>query len=113
MSKKISYWQTGFELIVSSWWLILFLLVSGFIYDRAMAQLEQETVRLQGRVADLQMQIHTAQIKKQEMQSHLNMWNSPTVLECALIHRLGLIPKGYVKVCFSQEPSPSIEEPAR
>lgn len=100
MAKQISYWQASFELLVSSWWLILFLLISGFIYDRAIVQLTQETTRLQNRVTDLQLQIQTAQIKRTEMQSHLKAWNSSEVLEYALIHRLGLIPKGFAKVCF-------------
>lgn len=110
MVKKISYWQTAFELLVSSWWLILFLLISGFIYDRAIVQLEHETTRLQNRVMNLHMQIQTAQLQKTEMQAHLNAWNSPKVLEYALIHRLGLVPQGYSKVCFAPQSSSSVVE---
>lgn len=110
MINKASYLHVIFEFLVASWWVILFLLITGFIYDRAVAQLQREELRLQNRVSELQTQIHVAQIKKQDMQLHLYTWNSPEVLEYALIHKLGLIPQNYMKVCFVPQSSNVSEE---
>lgn len=110
MVKKTLYLHAIFEFLISSWWVVVFLLITGFIYDRAVAQLRCEELRLQNRVSELQTQTHLPQIKKQNMQSHLHAWNTPSVLEYALIHKLGLIPQNYIKVCFMPRASQDCSE---
>ncbi|BAE81376.1 conserved hypothetical protein [Chlamydia felis Fe/C-56] len=96
------HWQRFLEeIVVNSWWLILCMLISGFTYDRAIHQLKQEEMRLKNRVSELQAKILCAEEEQKELRLHIQHWDNPAVIESALIRRLGLIPKGYTKVCFS------------
>ncbi|WP_375793306.1 hypothetical protein O1W69_04170 [Chlamydia sp. 12-01] len=96
------HWQKCLEeIVVNSWWLILCMLISGFTYDRAIHELKQEERRLQNRVSGLQEKILYAEKEQKELRLHIQHWDDPAVIESALIRRLGLIPKGYTKVCFS------------
>ncbi|EPJ32605.1 putative membrane protein, partial [Chlamydia psittaci 06-1683] len=57
--------------------------------------------RLQKRVSELQEKIFCAEEEQKELRLHIQCWDNPVVIESALIRRLGLIPKGYTKICFS------------
>ncbi|ETF37968.1 hypothetical protein CpecG_0653 [Chlamydia pecorum MC/MarsBar] len=98
--RKMSWLKLLGETVLNSWWVILSLFIGGFIYDRASIQLKHEELRLKKRVSLLQEQITHAQEKQQSLQQHLCHWNDPIVIESALIQKLGLIPKGYTKICF-------------
>lgn len=96
------HWQKCLdEIVVNSWWLVLCILISGFMYDRAIRELKQEESRLQKRVSELQEKILCAEEEQKELRLHIQHWDNPVVIESALIRRLGLIPKGYTKICFS------------
>ncbi|AFS19435.1 putative membrane protein [Chlamydia psittaci CP3] len=71
------------------------------MYDRAIRELKQEESRLQKRVSELQEKIFCAEEEQKELRLHIQCWDNPVVIESALIRRLGLIPKGYTKICFS------------
>lgn len=92
------------ELVIRSWWLILYLLGGGFVYDRAISQLRAQELRLQQRVFHLKTRLEKAQDKQQALSTHLAFWDNPQVIELALIHKLGLVPKGYEKICFQDQP---------
>ena len=92
------------ELVIRSWWLILYLLGGGFVYDRAISQLRAQELRLQQRVFHLKTRLEKAQNKQQALSTHLAFWYNPQVIELALIHKLGLVPKGYEKICFQDQP---------
>ncbi|WP_348663956.1 hypothetical protein [Chlamydia vaughanii] len=98
---KVAWQKCLEEVVVNSWWLILCMLISGFIYDRAINELKQEETRLQKRANGLQEKIVCAEKEQKELRLHIQYWDDPMVIESALIRRLGLVPKGYTKVCFS------------
>lgn len=99
--QKVAWYKHLEEVIINSWWLILCMLIGGFVYDRAIHELQREELRLQKRVLELQEKIILAEDKQKELRLHIQYWNSPSVMESALICKLGLIPRGYTKVCFS------------
>ncbi|AAF39173.1 hypothetical protein C6H88_01595 [Chlamydia muridarum str. Nigg] len=105
VSKKQTSWF-GYveEIVIRSWWLILYLLGGGFVYDRAISQLHVQELRLQQRVFHLKSRLEEALDKQQEFSTHLASWDNPQVIELALIHKLGLVPKGYEKICFQDPP---------
>ncbi|WP_108896493.1 hypothetical protein [Chlamydia serpentis] len=92
--------------IVNSWWVILSILVSGFIYDRAIQKLHVEELRLQNKVSSLQKEILSAQEEQHQLELHLQHWDDSTIVESALIQRLGLVPKGYIKICITKNKQP-------
>ncbi|MBQ8498440.1 hypothetical protein [Chlamydia sp.] len=102
--KRISWFGYIEEIVIRSWWLILYLLGGGFVYDRAISQLCTQELRLQQRVAHLKARLEEALDQQQEFSTHLASWDNPSVVELALIRKLGLVPKGYEKICF-QDPS--------
>ncbi|ANG66431.1 hypothetical protein [Chlamydia gallinacea] len=99
--QKVTWSKHLEELVLNSWWLILCILIGGFVYDRAIHELRKEELRLQKRASELREKIFLADKKQKELRLHIQHWNSPSVIESALICRLGLIPQGYTKVCFS------------
>ncbi|WP_201456836.1 hypothetical protein [Chlamydia sp. 17-3921] len=110
--QKTSWLKLLGELITSSWWVILSILISGFIYDRAILELRNEEQRLRKRKSLLQTQIIYAQNNQKKLQRHLQFWDHPAVIEAALIQRLGLIPKGYMKIHFAlQQENKNNKEP--
>ncbi|ANH79125.1 hypothetical protein [Candidatus Chlamydia sanziniae] len=96
--QKVPWLRWLEEGVINSWWVILSVLISGFIYDRAIHEVQQEELRLQSRVTLLQEKILKTKEEQIQLQLHLEHWDIPAVIESALIQRLGLIPKGYVKV---------------
>lgn len=88
------------EILVNSWWLVFSLLIGCFIYDRAMQKLLVEEERLRGRVVSLNQKIDKEGQRQEFFLSYIHHWDSPKVVEKALIYRFGLVPKGYVKVCL-------------
>ncbi|EPP38089.1 hypothetical protein [Chlamydia avium] len=107
--QKITWHKHLEEIVVNSWWLILFMLIGGFVYDRAIHELQREELRLQKRVSELQEKIFLAEEKQKKLRLHIQYWDNPAVIESALICRLGLIPKGYTKVCFSSIKTKSMD----
>ena len=99
--QKITWSKHLEELVLNSWWLILCILIGGFVYDRAIHELRKEELRLQKRASELREKIFLADKKQKELRLHIQHWNSPSVIESALICRLGLIPQGSTKECFS------------
>ncbi|WP_100934859.1 hypothetical protein [Candidatus Chlamydia corallus] len=89
------------EAMVNSWWVILSILIGGFVYDRAIQKLHVEELRLQSKVSSLCKEIFSAQEEQRQLQLHLQHWQDSTAIEAALIQRLGLIPKGYMKICIA------------
>ncbi|WP_162471267.1 hypothetical protein [Chlamydia trachomatis] len=98
--KQTSWFRYMEECVIRSWWLILCLLGGGFVYDRAISQLCTQELRLQQRMFHLKSHLKEALEKQQELSAHLASWDDPKVIELALIHKLGLVPKGYEKICF-------------
>ncbi|AAP98336.1 hypothetical protein CpB0405 [Chlamydia pneumoniae TW-183] len=89
------------EVMIKSWWVIFSILIGGFVYDRAIQELRTEELRLQSKVSSLCQDILSAQEKQRQLQLHLQHWQDSAAIEAALIQRLGLIPKGYKKLCVS------------
>lgn len=98
--RKMTWRKCLEEVVINSWWLILCMLIGGFVYDRAMHALKQEEQRLRKRAADFHSQIALAEQKQHALRLHIQNWDNPSIVESALILKLGLIPKDYTKVCF-------------
>lgn len=99
--RKVSWLHIVEETLISSWWLILYALAGGFVYDRALTRLKTEESRLQYRIDDLHQRILCEEVKYRNLTLHLECWDNPDVMEISLIRKLGLVPQGYTKVMVS------------
>ncbi|WP_246481885.1 hypothetical protein [Chlamydiifrater volucris] len=87
------------ECIINSWWVVLLFLVGMFIYDRAIRKLSEEETRLRNRLCSLEKKISHAQELRSDLILRIENRSRPEAVEMILMERLGLIPKGYIKVC--------------
>lgn len=70
-----------------------------FIYDRAVRKLSDEEARLRSRLGSLKKEIFLAQELRKDLVLRIENRSRPEAVEMMLMERLGLIPRGYIKVC--------------
>lgn len=88
------------EVIVKSWWTILFFLVCYFAYDRGLHYRTLEKEKLTKKLEMLSQErrralIHHDYLRLQLESQHDNAW-----IELVLMRGLGLVPEGQQKVIF-------------
>lgn len=92
-------------IFVKSWWVIFCFLITIFLYKKSSQELQLEFSNLNGKCFVLKKKIYQEQHHQNELKLHLENWDDPAVIESALIKKLGLIPKGYVKINIPQKRS--------
>jgi hypothetical protein len=91
------------EIILKSWWTILFFLTCFFAYDQAIKRRSREEMQLQKKLSYLYTEINSELEDRQELQLQLNSQNDPTWIELILMKSLGLVPESQTKVLFMLE----------
>lgn len=88
------------ELIVKSWWAILFFLICLFSYDHAAKRRDREESLLQIKFDQLLLAQQEASALKEELRQRIASQEDDCWLELVLMQKLGLVPEGETKVHF-------------
>ncbi len=88
------------EVVLKSWWVLLFILLCFFAYDRALAQKKREEQRLKEKLISIAEQKAHEIEKADELALQIASSQDPAFIELALMRRLGLVPEGQTKVHF-------------
>lgn len=88
------------ELILKSWWTILFFLVCFFAYDQAAKRRDREELKLQTKYQQLLQAKEGALAIQEELKREIASQNDQNWIELVLMHKLGLVPEGQKKVHF-------------
>ncbi len=88
------------EVILKSWWTILFFLICCFAYDQAYRHKLREETRLQERLHALKRETARAKEKQEDLKLQIASQEDEAFIEMILMRRLGLVPEGQTKVHF-------------
>ncbi|MCH9609869.1 MAG: hypothetical protein S4CHLAM45_14050 [Chlamydiales bacterium] len=89
------------ELVVKSWWAILFVLICLFTYDRAISKRKEEQRHLELRFEKIELSSKAAIEKRIDLKEQIASQNDPQWIELTLMRKLGLVPEGQKKVSFN------------
>jgi len=89
------------EVILKSWWAILFFLLCFFAFDQAMRRRNTEEEKLQSQFEGLKQDRKEALALAEELQRQIGSQNDREWIEMTLMRCLGLVPEGQIKVHFS------------
>jgi hypothetical protein len=88
------------ELVLKSWWTILFFLISLFAYDQAAKRRGREEQNLREKLRQLCTSHQEALALQQELKREIVSQNDENWIELVLMQKLGLVPEGQTKVHF-------------
>lgn len=88
------------SVVVSSWWVIIFLLAIFFLYDQAHAKCERELFRLKEKANLLHLQKQDALSHLSELELRKASQEDPLWIELLLREKLGLVGENETKVLF-------------
>lgn len=88
------------EIIIKSWWVVLFFILSYFIFDSAMRNKNRQERSLHLKLEQLNRQIALGHLKHEELLAEIESQKDPEWIELTLRRCLGLCPKGAKKVHF-------------
>ncbi len=88
------------ELVLKSWWTILFFLILFFAYDRAIKKCADEQEKLRSKCEMLLVKKRQALELQEELKRNLKSQDDDRWVELVLMQKLGLIPEGHTKVHF-------------
>lgn len=92
------------EVILKSWWTILFFLICFFAYDRGVHYRNKEKQKLVIKMQDLQNEKFNAIQNKELLLLQIESQNEAAWVELMLMRGLGLVPEGEQKIIFLKEP---------
>lgn len=88
------------QIILKSWWVILFFLFSFFAYDQALLKRNREESNLRLKLAELKTQKQAALDQQADLKLQIASQEDLAWIELTLMRRLGLVPEGQRKVLF-------------
>jgi hypothetical protein len=88
------------ELILKSWWTILFFLICFFAYDQAAKRRDREEYLLQVKLDQLLLAQQEAGSLQEGLQQEIASQEDDSWIELVLMQKLGLVPEGQTKVHF-------------
>lgn len=88
------------ELILKSWWTILFFLVCFFAYDQAAKRRDREELELEQKYRQIVHAKEEALAVQDELKREIASQNDQSWIELVLMQKLGLVPEGQKKVFF-------------
>jgi hypothetical protein len=97
------------ELILKSWWTILFFLLCYFVYDQGMRRRHAEEDALIKKASDFVVEKERALKHQEDLKLQLMSQDDSAWIEMVLMKNLGLVPEGQRKVCF-KEVTPSKQQ---
>lgn len=90
------------EVILKSWWAILFFLITLFAFDQASASRMREERLLRNKVASLIQKKEEAIELQEELELKIASQDDSSWIELTLMKELGLVPEGNTKILFSR-----------
>src|SRR4051794_9770863 len=88
------------ELVLKSWWTILFFLICLFSYDQAAKRRVREEEKLISKFNQLTLKVEEAKIFQDELKIQIASQGDESWIELVLMQKLGLVPEGQTKVHF-------------
>jgi hypothetical protein len=88
------------ELVLKSWWTILFFLICLFAYDQAAKRRGREEQKLREKFQQLGAAKQEALFKQEELKREIASQDDESWIELILMQKLGLVPEGQTKVHF-------------
>jgi hypothetical protein len=95
---RTAYWLE--ELIVRSWWVVLFVLACYFCYEQGLRKKDREHGLLQRQYDELLLTRKKVKSLQQHLKMKINSQEDPATVELTLMRELGLVPQGQTKVLF-------------
>ncbi|MEI8365918.1 MAG: hypothetical protein WCF65_05820 [Parachlamydiaceae bacterium] len=89
------------EMIVRSWWVVLFVLCCYFGYEQGLAKKDSAFALLQIQYKELQRKKIVAQQHQESLSREIDSQNDPAWIELLLMREMGLVPEGKIKVYFN------------
>ena len=81
-------------------WIFIFVLTTGFFYIPAVGEKKAVLRELAFRLEEMEKEKHSAMHEKEELLLRIQSQNDPAWIEMVLMHDLGLVPEGWLKVHF-------------
>lgn len=91
------------EVLIQSWWVILFILLCYMAYEQGMKKRQANFVKLYEQFKDLQIEKKRGLAIQKELLLKINSESDPAWVELTLMKGLGLVPEGQTKVLFFKE----------
>lgn len=91
------------EVVIKSWWVIVFFLICFFIYDRSWQELNMEKIDLHSTLLELIEEKKQAVELQEELKLKIYSQKDPAWIEMTLLKGLGLVPEGQTKVYFQKQ----------
>ncbi|MCC5832991.1 MAG: hypothetical protein JJU12_08130 [Chlamydiales bacterium] len=88
------------EIILKSWWTILFFLICCFAYDQALGHKRREEEKLRDKFRSLEIEKERELAKQEDLKLQIASQEDESFIELTLMRRLGLVPEGQTKVHF-------------
>lgn len=88
------------ELVLKSWWTILFFLICFCAYDQAAKSREREEEKLRTKYHQLTQAKGEALVLQEELKREIASQTDESWIELVLMRKLGLVPEGQTKVHF-------------
>jgi hypothetical protein len=100
------------EMTIHSWWVVIYLLLSYALYEKAIYHHEITFSQLHHKFIELEQEKQQALALKQELKLQINSQSDPAWIELSLMRKLGLVPEGQTKVYFTQPQTLISHEPS-
>lgn len=88
------------EEIIKSWWVVLFITICSFVYDKASYKQFTEMQKLEQKVSFFNCEIQKNFESQKQLKLYIKNQQKPEVIELVLMKKLGLVPEGYSKICL-------------
>jgi hypothetical protein len=99
--------RTFEQLILQSWWVILFALICYMLFERGLQSQNIEYSRLENLRSELEKQKKSAMALQQRLLLEINSQSDPAWVELVLMKGLGLLKEGQTKVYFDKSINPA------
>ena len=100
---KKSFLEKAFEvLIVKSWWVIVFLVISYIGFDQGMKKRNKDIFEYIAKFQSLSKEKTQLLDEKEDLMLKINSQSDPAWIELVLMKELGVVPDGKIKVHFKK-----------
>ncbi len=97
--------KPDFFKIKISWWFFLFIILCLFSYNQAIQKKKEEIAFLEKKRTLIEKEKETLLEQKEDLMDRIASKDDPDWIEQVLMKKLGVVPKGYMKVYFKKEKS--------
>lgn len=90
--------------IIKSWWVFAFAILTFALFEQAAGIVQRSIHKLDTQVATLDVKIAELESEQEELEAEVRSQNDSAWIDYSLVKGLGLVPQGYTKVYFEDEP---------